>query len=292
LVKSMTGFGRYEVLENDKKFIIELKSVNHRYFDANIRMPKKLNLFESAIRSLLKEYAERGKIDMYITYEDASEGVASLKYNSELAKEYLDYYRLMSNELGIENDAKASIIARSPEVLSMEEQTIDEDELWKILEKCIRGAAEKFVEARKTEGEHLKADLLSKLDNLDKLVDFVEKRSPIIIEEYKSKIEEKVKELLGSNQIDDSRIAMEVTLFADKVCVDEEIVRLKSHIKNMKAELEKGGGVGRKLDFIAQEMNREANTTLSKTSDIEISSVGIEMKTEIEKIREQIQNIE
>ena len=174
----------------------------------------------------------------------------------------------------------------------MEEQTIDEDELWKILEKCIRGAAEKFVEARKTEGEHLKADLLSKLDNLDKLVDFVEKRSPIIIEEYKSKIEEKVKELLVSNQIDDSRIAMEVTLFADKVCVDEEIVRLKSHIKNMKAELEKGGGVGRKLDFIAQEMNREANTTLSKTSDIEISSVGIEMKTEIEKIREQIQNIE
>ncbi len=288
----MTGFGRFEVLENDKKFIIELKSVNHRYFDVNIRMPKKLNLFESAIRSLLKEYAERGKIDMYITYEDASEGVASLKYNSELAKEYFDYYKKMSEELGIENDAKASVIARSPEVLTMEEQTIDEDELWKILEKCIRGASEKFVEARKTEGEHLKNDLLAKLDHLNELVDFVEKRSPVIVEEYKTKVEEKVKELLGNTQIDDSRIAMEVTLFADKVCVDEEIVRLKSHIKNMKAELEKGGGVGRKLDFIAQEMNREANTTLSKTSDIEISSVGIEMKTEIEKIREQIQNIE
>ncbi len=292
MIKSMTGFGRFEVLENDKKFIIELKSVNHRYFDVNIRMPKKLNLFESAIRSLLKEYAERGKIDMYITYEDASEGVASLKYNSELAKEYFDYYKKMSEELGIENDAKASVIARSPEVLTMEEQTIDEDELWKILEKCIRGASEKFVEARKTEGEHLKNDLLAKLDHLNELVDFVEKRSPVIVEEYKTKVEEKVKELLGNTQIDDSRIAMEVTLFADKVCVDEEIVRLKSHIKNMKAELEKGGGVGRKLDFIAQEMNREANTTLSKTSDIEISSVGIEMKTEIEKIREQIQNIE
>jgi uncharacterized protein (TIGR00255 family) len=174
----------------------------------------------------------------------------------------------------------------------MEEQQEDEEEIWHILEKALRGACEKFVETRIREGEALKNDLIAKLDEMLKLVDFIEDRSPQIISEYRKKLENKVQELLEDAQVDESRIATEVTIFADKICVDEEIVRLRSHVEATKAALLAGGSVGRKLDFIAQEMNREANTTLSKANDLEISNRAIDLKTEIEKVREQIQNIE
>lgn len=292
MIKSMTGFGRCEIMEGNRKFTVEMKSVNHRYLDVNIKMPKKLNFFEAAIRNELKNYIQRGKVDVFITYEDFSENNVSVKYNKETAATYLQYLNQMAADFGLENDVRVSSLSRYPEVFSMEEQSVDEEELWKELQRAIKGAAEGFVETRIKEGENLRADLLLKLDGMLEHVDFITERSPQIVEEYKQKLQDKVRELLEDTKIDESRLLMEVTIFADKVCVDEELVRLRSHIEATRNALIEGGSIGRKLDFIAQEMNREANTTLSKTTDMEISNRAIELKTEIEKVREQIQNIE
>lgn len=292
MIKSMTGFGRCEFTDEKRKFTVELKSVNHRYLDVNIKMPKKLDFFESSIRALLKEDIERGKVDVYITYEDYTEDNYALKYNSALAAQYLDYLNRMAEEFGLENDIRVSNLSRYPDVLVMEEQDVDEKELWDGLERALRGACEQFVASRIKEGESLKVDLIDKLDHMISYVDFIEKRSPQIMEEYRKRLEDKIKEILGDRQMDDGRIATEVTIYADKVCVDEETVRLRSHINTTKDTLLEGGSIGRKLDFIAQEMNREANTILSKANNIEISDTGINLKTSIEKVREQIQNIE
>ncbi len=292
MINSMTGFGRCEATCGNRKFIVELKSVNHRYMDLNIKMPKQFNPLESNIRSLLKEHIQRGKVDVYITCEKETGQEVSLKYNPDLAAAYLSYLNQMADQFRLENDVRVSTLSRYPDVFTMEEAPADEEELWKGLETALRGACRQFVTARITEGEHLKADLLEKLDGLLSDVAFIESRSPQIMAEYRTRLEEKVKELLGDWQLDDSRIATEVTIYADKICVDEETVRLKSHIIAMKDALVKGGSIGRRLDFIAQEMNREANTILSKANNIEISDVGINLKTGIEKIREQIQNIE
>ena len=293
MIKSMTGFGRCEVAEGQRRFVVEMKGVNHRYLDVNIRMPKKLNFFETAIRSLLKQSVQRGKVDIFITYEDLSESQVSLKYNETLAGEYLKYFQQMQETFGLENDVRVSHLSRFTEVLTMEYQDVDEEELWNELKKALSGAISQFVETRSTEGENLKKDLLEKLDDMLMLTEQIEKRSPQIIAEYREKLETKVKELLEDTQIEESRIAAEVVMFADKICTDEEIVRLRSHIVHMKETLKSDeNGIGRKLDFIAQEMNREANTILSKANDLETSNVGINLKTEIEKVREQIQNIE
>ena len=292
MIKSMTGFGRCEFTDEKRKFTVELKSVNHRYLDVNIKMPKKLNFFESSIRALLKEYIERGKVDVYITYEDYTEDNYALKYNAALAAQYLDYLNSMAEEFGLENDIRVSNLSRYPDVLVMEEQDVDEQELWDGLERALRGACEQFVASRIKEGENLKIDLIDKLDHMISYIDFIEKRSPLIMEEYRKRLEDKIKEILGDRQMDDGRIATEVTIYADRVCVDEETVRLRSHINTTKDTLLEGGSIGRKLDFIAQEMNREANTILSKANNIQISDTGINLKTSIEKVREQIQNIE
>lgn len=293
MIKSMTGFGRCEVSEGDRKFTVEMKGVNHRYLDANIRMPKKLNFFDSAIRTVLKQYVTRGKVDIFITYEDLTENQVALKYNESLAKEYLDAFKKMEETFGLENDIRVSTVSRCPEVLTMEEQSADEDELWKGLKKALEGALKQFVETRGIEGENLKNDIIAKLDGMSEKVACIEVRSPEIVAEYRAKLEEKVKELLADTQMDEGRIAAEVVIFADKICTDEEVVRLKSHIAHMKETFAtEENGIGRKLDFIAQEMNREANTILSKANDLEVSNLAIELKTEIEKIREQIQNIE
>lgn len=292
MIKSMTGFGRCEITDGERKFTVELKGVNHRYLDVNIRMPKKLNFFETAIRNLLKQYAQRGKVDIFITYEDLSEGQVSLKYNSSLAEEYLTYFKQIQESFGLDYDIRVSTLSRCPEVLTMEEQVVDEEELWNALEKALKGAFEQFRDTRVVEGENLKKDIIEKLDELLVLVAHIEKRSPEIIAEYRAKLETKVKELLEDAQIEEGRLATEVVLFADKICTDEETVRLKSHIEHMRDTLNTSEGIGRKLDFIAQEMNREANTILSKANDLETSNYAIDLKTNIEKIREQIQNIE
>lgn len=292
MIKSMTGFGRCEIAEADRKITVEMKSVNHRYLDVTIKMPKKLNFFEAAIRTELKNYMQRGKVDLFITYEDFTESNVCVKYNKELAAEYMQYFDRMAEDFSLDNDIRVSTLARFPEILTMEEQTVDEEQLWKLLDKALKGAAENFVETRIREGENLRNDLIAKLEGMLAHVDFITERSPEIIEEYKEKLTKKVEELLSDKQVDESRVLMEVTIFADKVCVDEELVRLRSHITATRDALLAGGSIGRKLDFIAQEMNREANTILSKSSDLEISNRAIELKTEIEKVREQIQNIE
>lgn len=292
MIKSMTGFGRAEVINSERKITIELKSVNHRYLDLNIKMPKKLSFFEGEIRNLMKTYMQRGKVDVFITYEDYTLNRVALKYNRELAAEYMGYLKEMQEEFGLENDVRVSTLSRYPEIFTMEEQSVDEEELWSFLEKPLREACERFVATRQREGENLKRDLLEKLRSLDEKVTLVEKRSPEVVDAYREKLEAKVHELLEDSQIDDARIAAEVVLFSDKICNDEETVRLHSHIQGMMKILEEKEGVGRKLDFMAQEMNREANTILSKSSDLIISNIAIDLKTEIEKIREQIQNIE
>ena len=292
MIKSMTGFGRAEASDSDRKITIEMKSVNHRYFEPAMKMPKKLNIYEAGIRTILKKYINRGKVDIFVTYEDYSESKFCLKYNEELANEYMSVFNYMAEQFDIPNDITVSSLSHYPEVITMEEQSGDDDVVWHLLEKAVENACVQFVESRITEGEKLKADLLEKLDYMTGLVDEIENRSPGIIEEYRQRLEDKVAELLCDTPVDENRIATEVTIYADKICVDEETVRLRSHIESTKDELIEGGSVGRKLDFIAQEMNREANTILSKANDLETSNCAISLKTEIEKVREQIQNIE
>ena len=292
MIKSMTGFGRYEKTTETYKLTVEIKSVNHRYLELGLKLPKKLNFFEVSIRNLLKTYIQRGKVDVFITYEDYNEEQVCVRYNKSIAAEYLKYIKSMSEDFGIENNVRVTDLARFPEVFNLEEQGIDEKELWAEIEEVVSEAAKRFVESRITEGERLKSDLVAKLDNMLTYVDFVEERSPQVVNEYREKITATVAELLGNTQIDQSILATEITLFADKICVDEETVRLRSHILNMKNVLNEDEGIGRKLDFIAQEMNREANTIMSKANDLALTNKAIELKTDIEKVREQIQNIE
>ena len=293
MIRSMTGFGHGEV-SNDKnqKVTVEMKSVNHRYCDISLKLPKKLAMFEANIRNIMKEYASRGKIDIYVSYEDLSETAVSLHYNQAMAEEYMQVFKKMQEDFNIETKITAEALAKYPEVVTIEEVQQDEEVWWELLEAALRQAAEKFVETRTIEGANLKRDLLGKLDQMAADVAFIEERSPQIIAEYRSKLEEKVKEFLEDSTIEENRIAAEVTLYADKIAVDEEIVRLQSHISSMTDVLESDESIGRKLDFMAQEMNREANTILSKSSEVDLADHAIELKTNVEKVREQIQNIE
>ena len=292
MIKSMTGFGRCELSDEYRKFTVELKSVNHRYLDLNIKMPKKLNYFEAAIRTVMKEYVQRGKVDIFITYENLSRKDVQVKYNREIAREYLSYLREMAVEFNLEDDVRVGLLSRYPEVFYMEEAPMNEEENWSLLEQTLRGALEQFVATRMREGEKLKKDLVAKLQRMLTDIDRVEERAPEILSEYREKLETKVAELLADTQIEESRLSAEIVLFADKICTDEETVRLRAHVHSMLETLECEEGIGRKLDFIAQEMNRESNTILSKANDLETSNIAIDLKTEIEKVREQIQNIE
>ena len=292
MIKSMTGYGRFELEKDTRRYTVELKGVNHKYLDVNIRLPKSFNSYDANIRSQLKNQVSRGKVDVYISYEDLVENQLSLKFNSTLAEEYLKIFSKMEEDYNISNDVRVSHLSRYPEVLTMEEQVADEEELLSGLKEALQGAIDKFIETKKLEGESLKEDLLGKLTLMEDEVTLVEECSPEISRLYREKIEGKVKELLGNVKLDEERILTEVTLFAEKICTDEEVVRLRSHINHMRDVLTEKEGVGKKLDFIAQEMQREANTILSKANDIEISNHAIILKTEIEKIREQIQNVE
>ncbi len=290
----MTGFGRAEIETDDYRILVEIKSVNHRYLDLGIKMPRKFNVFEARIRQLIKKYVERGKTDLYITFDDYSEAGRKLIYNHELAAEYLHYLNEMSESFGIRNDVGVSVLSRFPDILSMEETTSDDDRYWEILEPAVSAATQNFCAEREREGEHLCTDLLNKLEEMDGYVREIEAFSPSVVENYRNRLTEKIRETLSDSGLtaEESRIVTEVAIYADKICTDEEMVRLKSHINAMKGKLRAGGSCGRELDFIAQEMNREANTTLSKANNLKIADTAIALKTEIEKIREQVQNIE
>ena len=291
---SMTGFGRYEAVTEKYRIQVELRSVNHRYLDLTLKMPRRLGCFEAGVRQLLKEYMERGKTDVYITYEDYGDTTKRLKYNQALAAEYVEYAARMAEDFGIANDLKVSNLMRLADVLAMEETSGNDAELWEIIEPAVRKAAEAFRSAREKEGSNLRQDLLLKLGHMREYVAGIEAFSPSVTEEYRRRLTEKIKETLSDSGLspDEGRIVTEVTIYADKICTDEEMVRLKSHIDTMEQRLRQGGPCGRELDFIAQEMNREANTTLSKANHLRIADTAIALKTEVEKIREQVQNIE
>ena len=292
MVKSITGFGRSERVTDAYKIVVEMKSVNHRFCDINIKLPKKISFFETNIRTYLKKYIERGKVDVFITYEDFSDDNVKLKYNKDVAEKYMGYFEEMSKDFGIENSITPAQLGGFHDVFTVEEQAVDQDELWKIIETSLDEAAKMFVQSRITEGENLKKDMIDKLDGMRAAVDYIEEISPELVEEYRRKLTDKITEVIDNPVIDENRIATEVVIYADKICVDEETVRLKSHISSTKKILEDGGSVGRKLDFIAQEMNREANTILSKANSLDVSDKAIQLKTDIEKVREQIQNLE
>ncbi len=292
MIYSMTGFGRFETVTEQYKMTVEMKSVNHRYLDLSIKTPKKLNMFEAPIRNLVKNDVGRGKVDMFITYEDYTDGRMSLHYNEDVAREYMNVFRQVEETFGLPADVTVSRLIAMPDVLVIKHADGDQEALWEILQDTVKQAVTAFNASREKEGIQLLADIREKLTHMLEMVQVIEERSPVIVQAYREELEKKVADMLEGSGIDENRIAAEVTLFADKVCVDEEIVRLKSHVLQVRDVLTRGGSVGRKLDFIVQEMNREANTILSKATDLETSDIGIELKTEIEKIREQIQNIE
>jgi len=292
MVKSMTGFGHAEAVSEKRKLTVEMKSVNNRYLDVNIRMPKKFSAFEAQVRNVLKEYVSRGKVDVFISEETFAEGAGEVVLNTALAKQYMDACNSISNELGIDGQVKITDIARFPDVITVREPETDEDELWAEIEEVVRACVEKFNAARIAEGERLRADLTEKLHQMESNVAYIEEHEPQIMADYRARLMKKLSDILEDRTIDENQLATALIIYSDKICTDEETVRLKSHIIQMIDELGKDESVGRKLDFLAQEMNRESNTILSKAGDLATSNVGIELKTEVEKIREQIQNIE
>lgn len=291
-LKSMTGFGRAEVSNDQYRLSVEVKSVNSRFLDLSIKMPKKFNALEANIRNTVKEYISRGKVDLFITYESFSEKGKALRLDLPLAKEYLESMRTLVTALGVEDNVKVTNLAALPDVLVLSEESEDDEALWESLKPSLVSALERFSETRVMEGENLQKDLLGKLAEMEAIVNRIDARSPEITAAYEARLRTKVSELLEGTGIDEARIVQEVTIYSDKICTDEERVRLHSHIKNMRTKLQNGGLVGRELDFVAQEMNREANTTLSKANDLIVSEDAIGLKTLIEKIREQIQNLE
>ncbi len=292
MVCSMTGFGRVEYADADRKITVEIKSVNHRYLELGIKMPRSIGRFENDIRKIMKNYMSRGKVDCFITYHSLKETGITVNYDPEVAKQYVNHLREMQEDLGLREDLKPSIIAKFPDVFTVDEDNDVEDFEYDIIEKVVREACEKFAESRAVEGENLAKDLTSKMDEVESMVNEIEKEYPVIVEAYQKKLHQKVEDILGSTDIDESRIIQEVTIYADKIAVDEEMVRLHSHVKAVKKLLNGNEPAGRKLDFMIQEMNREANTTLSKTDNIIVTDIGINLKTCIEKVREQVQNLE
>lgn len=292
MIKSMTGFGRYETVTDEYRIAVEIKSVNHRYCDLNIKLPKKFNEIENTLRMMMKEIAERGKVDVYVSYEDYAGKGTHVHYHPQIAKEYVKVAAQVAEEFELHNSLSAERLLGFADVISSEEESNDLESVFPIVTQTLQKAGEQFIASREREGEQLYQDIKGKLAYLLTLVAQVEERSPQMLQEHRQKLLEKVQELLGDRKIDEGILATELIVYADKVCVDEETVRLRSHIDAMSETLDMQEAIGRKLDFIAQEMNREANTILSKANDKELSGIAINLKTEIEKIREQIQNIE
>ena len=292
MVSSMTGFGHVEYQEGSKRVVCEIKSVNHRYLDVTVKTSRRVSSLEPLIRETLKKNIGRGKVDIYVHYEESAEETYSVRYNEKLARSYVENLAHMAETFSLKNDMTASVLASYPDVFELVMEERDDSGLSDWILLAVQGALDAFLKSRQVEGDNLKADLLDKMNEMEGYVRIIEDKAPSIIEEYKARLMGKIADLLDDKQIDESRIAAEVTIFADKICVDEELVRLKSHIKEMTLALNRGGAIGRHMDFLAQEMNREANTILSKSTDAEIASIGISLKTLIEKVREQIQNLE
>lgn len=293
MANSMTGYGKSEFIDGDRVYTTEMKSVNNRYLELNLHLPRQFNCFEMKLRNRLKQSISRGKVDVYISVEEEEGDSSELVYNRNLAEQIVLKVREMSEEFDLPCSLTAEQVSMYPEVFSVKEEKGQDEDVYNKLEECVNQALDQFLATRSREGAYLTEDLLSKLDDLSLHVDEITGNAPAIEEEYRNTLYEKMKEILEDSRIDENRILEEAALYAEKVCVDEELVRLHSHIEAMRTELLKEGeSVGRKLDFLSQEMNREANTILSKTTDTKTADLGIQLKTEIEKIREQVQNLE
>lgn len=293
MVRSMTGFGRANSEEgSSRNFIIEIKSVNHRFLDLNVKLPRTMISLEERVRKLLNENLNRGKVDVFINYKNYEKADCQAKLNANLAESYLKCLMEIQSRYELKNDISVSLLSRFPEVIYLEEKEENFDEIWQEILPLLESSIKNLKSMREIEGEKLKRDILSKCDIIKIHLDKIEEKSPKVVEDYRNKLEDRIKELTQNMNFDENRLNMEVAIFADKASIDEEITRLNSHINQVRDTLELNEPIGRKLDFLVQEMNREANTIASKSSDIDITNLVLNIKNEIEKIREQVQNIE
>lgn len=292
MIKSMTGYGTGTAEAVGKTFTVEIKAVNSRYSDFSIKMPRAYTFLEDPLRKKASERINRGKVDIYVNVESSGEGDSVVNLNKPLAKAYLDALRELGAELEIQSNANAETFLRIPDVFTVEKAPDDAEVIVATVSEALEIALDGFDTMRIAEGEKLVADLKEHLAFIKNATEEVEKRSPKIVEEYRTRIEERMRDILGSASYDETRLLTEVAIFADKVNVNEETVRLKSHIDQFNEMLDGGGSVGRKIDFLIQEMNREINTIGSKSNDLDVARIVIDVKAEIEKLREQIQNVE
>ena len=292
MLKSMTGYGRSESIIGEKKITVEIKSVNHRFTDYNIKAPRQYGFLEERMRTAISKAVARGKIDVYISIESCGEADKTVAINEELAANYIDALNSMSIRFGLKNDITASVIASFSDIFRYEQKRDDEEELWQAVSTVADAAIEDFTGMREREGGRIEADLRARIDYMRSLAVKIDERSPQIVSEYRDKLYTKINELLEGKDIDDSRVLTEVAIFADKIAVNEEVVRLASHYDEFVSIMDSGEPAGRRLDFLIQEINREVNTIGSKASDLETAKYVVTLKGEIEKLREQIQNIE
>ncbi len=292
MIRSMTGYGHYEYQDEEIRMSVEIKSVNHRYCDVYIRMPRLLNCFEDKIRSLIAEKLTRGKIDVFINWENIGEGVKEVVLDEGLAHAYYQAMSKLAVNLGLRDDISASSLVRFPEILRVEKKEEDEKTIWLVLKKAVNSAVDMLVSMREAEGEKLRISLKEICGIIYDSTLVISERAPLVVVEYKEKLKARINELMETNTVDETRIAMEIAIFADKCSINEELVRLKSHLDQFVSILKTTGPIGKKLDFLLQEMNREVNTIGSKANDIEVTKSVVDLKSEIEKLREQIQNIE
>ena len=292
MIRSMTGFGRGEATVDGRDITVEIKSVNHRYFEFNCRTTRGFGFLEEKLKSYIKERVSRGKIDMFVSLSQKEDTEAIVKINPSLALGYINALKKLSDEYGVKDDISVSTVSSYSDIFQVHKAPEDEEEVWNAVKPVLDTALNNFITMRETEGEKMKADVMSRAKHILSIVDEIESRSPERVKEYETRLKERIEELLGSADYDEQRVITEVAIFADKVAVDEETVRLRSHFDQLKSLMDSDGEVGRKLDFIIQEMNREANTIGSKANDSSLSHMVVDIKAEIEKIREQIQNIE
>lgn len=292
MLKSMTGYGRNEAIVGAKKITAEIKSVNHRFSDYNIKVPRQYGYLEERMRRRISESVSRGKVDVYISIETCGEADKVITLNRELAENYISALKEIGESFGLKDDITVSTVAAFPDVFRSETKRDDEEELWNAVETVAEPAIEAFIAMREREGSRIEADLRARVEYMKTLAAEIDERSPQTVEEYKEKLYTKIRELLEERDIDDSRVLTEVAIFADKVAVNEETVRLYSHFDEFYDIINSGEPAGRRLDFLIQEINREVNTIGSKASDLDISKKVVTLKGEIEKLREQIQNIE
>ena len=290
---SMTGFGRGEFKNDNYHFLVECKTINHKYCDINVRLPRKISFLEDKIRNYVKNFVKRGRVDLYIKLDLIGSEDVNLKFDDKLATQYVNILKEIKEKFDLQDDISVMNVAKFPEIVKCEEKEEDEDLYWSMLKEALDMSMEKLTQMRKEEGEKLAIDTIERCDILANLIDEIEKYSNTVVDEYREKLNNRISEILENPSIiDENRLAQEVAIFADKSSITEEIVRFRSHIEQLRKTVEKNDSIGRKIDYLIQEMNREVNTTGSKSSNINITNLVVEVKSELEKIREQIQNIE